>query len=368
MMNLLSLSLLISSLVAACFLSPPSNPNPPVHEGRPIIVVEQVGPLPPPSSSPPPPVSGKLSENFEDTASDMNLSSPITEIECRTAQLEESNADAVKSASAKVNGVGEDVAVNTSTATRKPFSRVEATAAKLEENITDILRRARDLGRDFMIHVATGARRAARSSAAIAHLFGFSIAFGSCVWVTFVSSHVLASALPRQQFGIVQSRIYPVYFGAVCVSVLAAVAAFFIERGWKSTAEKVQGYNLLGVLGMTMVNMFYLEPRATKVMFERMKLEKEEGRRSDLRADGGAEPAEVVASSLAPTSSIDLEQKAKRSETTAQETLHSKMLRASKTLGRLNAISSFLNVLSLMALGWHLVYLAQRLGSSCSFS
>ncbi|GAB2220861.1 hypothetical protein Drorol1_Dr00008542 [Drosera rotundifolia] len=46
-------------------------------------------------------------------------------------------------------------------------------------------------------------------------LFGMAVGYGISVWVTFVMSHVLARVLPRQQFAIVQSKLYPVYFKAM---------------------------------------------------------------------------------------------------------------------------------------------------------
>lgn len=48
-------------------------------------------------------------------------------------------------------------------------------------------------------------KEAADVLAAVLHLRAFATAHGACVWVTFVSSHVLARALPRQQFGVLQS-------------------------------------------------------------------------------------------------------------------------------------------------------------------
>ncbi|GAB2239321.1 hypothetical protein Droror1_Dr00025234 [Drosera rotundifolia] len=46
-------------------------------------------------------------------------------------------------------------------------------------------------------------------------LFRMAMGYGISVWVTFVMSHVLAGVLPRQQFAIVQSKLYPVYFKAM---------------------------------------------------------------------------------------------------------------------------------------------------------
>ncbi|KAI0494424.1 hypothetical protein KFK09_024558 [Dendrobium nobile] len=243
MMNLLCLSLLISSFATAGFPSsppppPPPYPVPPIRKGHRIFVAEE--------------------EIFS-----------FGEFEISAKALSE-----------KAKNAGEEVTANISATTRKSVHRAEAMLVKFKENITAIMRRARDLWPDVAVHVLHEATRAARSAAAVAHLLGFTFAFGTCVWVTFPSSHVLASALPRKLFGIVQSRIYSVYFGVVALGVGVAV----------TTADKAQRYNLLAVLAMVIVNMLYLEPRATKAMFERVKLEKEDAKGRDI-AENGVEPA-----------------------------------------------------------------------------
>ncbi|KAA3487648.1 Transmembrane protein [Gossypium australe] len=59
----------------------------------------------------------------------------------------------------------------------------------------------------------------------IANLLGLAIAYGMSVRVTFMSSYILAGQLPRQQFGVVQSKIYPVYFRAMPYSIRFAFLA-----------------------------------------------------------------------------------------------------------------------------------------------
>ncbi|PPR93357.1 hypothetical protein GOBAR_AA27315 [Gossypium barbadense] len=53
----------------------------------------------------------------------------------------------------------------------------------------------------------------------IVKLLGLAIANGISVWVTFISNYILAGQLPRQQFRVVQSKIYPVYFRAMPYSI-----------------------------------------------------------------------------------------------------------------------------------------------------
>ncbi|KAK8952243.1 hypothetical protein KSP39_PZI004586 [Platanthera zijinensis] len=360
MMNIVALSLLLSSLAAGGggggVLSPPTHPNPVLREGHRLIVVEYERELPPAS------IISEIAEEDDDKPLDdgasiishpskEKISSLISKTKHKAAQLEESGSDAVASAAGKVK----DAAANISDAAKKIADRAEETAEELRGNLTDILRRARELGRDAAAHVGVSAAGAARSALAVAHLLGFGIALGTCVWVTFLSSRVLAPSLARQQFAVVQSRIYPVYFRAVGFGVAAAAAAVFLGSAGSGAAERTQGYILLAVLGMVMVNMLYLEPKATKAMFERMRLEKEEGRGMDV-LNAGSEPAPAGP----PPAPISSGKKALKADA-----MKGQMSQASSQLRRLNSYSSFLNVLSLMALGWHLVHLSRRLESSC---
>lgn len=107
-----------------------------------------------------------------------------------------------------------------------------------------------------------------------------------------------------------------------------------------------------------------------QVMFERMKKEKEEGRGKE------SEDKELSGRNIDPTTEIlaargvsstggsqgSVEEK--QADTAAAEA-KAEMARMSETLGRLNSYSSFLNVVTLMSLTCHLVYLGQRLHIDC---
>jgi hypothetical protein len=103
----------------------------------------------------------------------------------------------------------------------------------------------------------------------VVNLLGFATAYGMCMWVTFISSYVLAAVMPRQQLGIVQSKIYPVYFRAMACSIAMALLGLVLGNGrrmFSSTVAMLQGCNLLASLLMVFLNALYLEPRATKVL------------------------------------------------------------------------------------------------------
>lgn len=89
-----------------------------------------------------------------------------------------------------------------------------------------------------------------------------------------------------------------------------------------------------------------------QAMFERMRVEKEEGRgREELPAEqpSVAEPA--------PSSMP--------AKTAEQEAVRNRILSLNGRLKKLNTWSSFLNILSLMSLSWHVYYLGQRLHMTC---
>ncbi|MED6111556.1 hypothetical protein PIB30_053322 [Stylosanthes scabra] len=216
----------------------------------------------------------------------------------------------------------------------------------------------------------------------VADLLGFATAYGLCVWVTFFSSYVLSRVMPRQQFAVVQSKIYPVYFKAMAYSIgLAMVGHVFGHRTKvvSHKAETLQAYNLLASLFTVFANSVYLEPRATKMMFERMKLEKEEGRgREDMTGErsrteehqhhhqrstsdpketgtnGATTPATAASGAATPTRGV-----------VEQDAFRSKIIKLNENLKKLNTYSSILNIMTLMSLTWHLVYLAQRIHGTC---
>jgi len=104
-----------------------------------------------------------------------------------------------------------------------------------------------------------------------------------------------------------------------------------------------------------------------QVMFERMKLEKEEGRGGhsgtpaaptrviDTVLTDSAGPVQTTSTTTSPT--------ALRSE---QDEAKSKLAKLDDRLKKLNLYSSLLNIGTLTGLTWHLVYLSQRLVASGS--
>jgi hypothetical protein len=101
------------------------------------------------------------------------------------------------------------------------------------------------------------------------HLFTFSTVYGSAFWVTFVSGMILSKHVPRQQFGYVQSRMFPVYLRIVAVGQAVLLLLHSLLHPWFSaeSAERMQLFNFAVMLASTLLNAYVLEPRATKVQF-----------------------------------------------------------------------------------------------------
>ncbi|XP_012854703.1 PREDICTED: uncharacterized protein LOC105974181 [Erythranthe guttata] len=224
-----------------------------------------------------------------------------------------------------------------------------------ERELSEIIHKAQEVAVDAFDYAFSPDRLSPVTG--ILHLMGFAAAYGMCVWVTFASSYVLAGALPRNQFANVQSKIYPVYFKAMAYSVGLALFGHLMSHTKRLSPTSVgmfQGFNLMTSLAMILVNLLYLEPRATKVMLERMKKEKEEGTVKEGQASGL--PSGRVVDSTAETVG-----RVSSTEKSEEAVAKSQIIRLSQMLQRLNSYSSLLNVFTLMSLTWHLVHLGQRL-------
>ncbi|CAM6004072.1 unnamed protein product [Sphagnum balticum] len=172
------------------------------------------------------------------------------------------------------------------------------------------------------------------------HLFTFSIISGSAMWVTFVSGLILSTSLPRQQFAYVQSRIFPIYLTILATGELVLCLLHSLLHPWFSAdrLERWQLQNIVWTLIATLFNLLVVEPRETKALYQKLKLEKlDEGRR-------------VHETTTTPEDTVPVEQEEKQM----------KIEEINKKLKTLHLYSSALNLLTLAGLMWHLWYLARR--------
>ncbi|CAL0334307.1 unnamed protein product [Lupinus luteus] len=256
--------------------------------------------------------------------------------------------------------------------TKETLDKAKEKANDVQQQAKESVDKAKEKGQRFKEHVVRNVSEAKDSLGnavrrgvtnivgsmeivtGVANLLGFATAYGMNVWVTFISSYVLSRAMPRQSFGMVQSKIYPLYFRAMAYCIGIALLGHVFSHT-KGMPHIFQAYNLLASLLTIFINSMYLEPRATKLMLERMKIEKEEGRGRDDMTSGARE--------------LDPKQPSTATTTTTQGTEHdavkSKIMKLNEKLKKLNSYSSILNILNLMSLTWHLLYLAQRLHPTC---
>lgn len=174
--------------------------------------------------------------------------------------------ETLKEAGEDVMEDAERLAVEKGREARRTAENIKAGGNKLKEILILTLDRGVKLVNGSFRYL--GSMESLKATMEVLSLLGFAMALGMCVWTTFISSYVLASALPRQQLAVVQSKIYPVYFRAMASSIgMALFGHLFSHTKWMK-AQVVQGYVLVAALLTIFANSLYMEPQATKVSSE----------------------------------------------------------------------------------------------------
>jgi len=122
-------------------------------------------------------------------------------------------------------------------------------------------------------------------------MLAYSWLFGMSFWITFFGGVIAFKTLPRQQFGALQHKTFPIYF-VISILLASGLLAF-----WTYThpavlahytnplvADVAQAYALASVLLAQGFNYFVIAPMTSRTMFKRYQLEKEEkenGKTSD---------------------------------------------------------------------------------------
>ncbi|EDR15417.1 uncharacterized protein LACBIDRAFT_321220 [Laccaria bicolor S238N-H82] len=109
------------------------------------------------------------------------------------------------------------------------------------------------------------------------YLLGYAWLFGMCV--------IAYRTLPRQQFGALQHKTFPVYF-VKSIALSAGLLTIWIlnhpdvlkHYARPNIADVAQAYALLTVFLSQSFNYFVIGPMTSKTMFKRHRLEKEEGK------------------------------------------------------------------------------------------
>ncbi|CAF1277411.1 unnamed protein product [Adineta ricciae] len=101
------------------------------------------------------------------------------------------------------------------------------------------------------------------------HLLSYASVTGLTLWHSFIGGPVAFKVLPRQQFGLLQSKLFPVYF--LSQSVLNGICLLTTSN------RKSRRIFLIGIVG-GLLNLIVVGPWTSKVMQERHKVEREEGK------------------------------------------------------------------------------------------
>ncbi|CED84996.1 Uncharacterized conserved protein [Phaffia rhodozyma] len=135
-----------------------------------------------------------------------------------------------------------------------------------------------------------------------AHLLAFAYSFGLNTWQTFAGGILAYKALPRINFRNLQNKIFPIYFLTNSIAAAVMLGSQVYRHPLKqsiftlSSPESFQAVSLGLNLAFYVLNALWIGPLTTKVMFQRAKLEKEEGK--SYSDDGISEEMKVLNSSF----------------------------------------------------------------------
>lgn len=111
------------------------------------------------------------------------------------------------------------------------------------------------------------------------HLLVLSGAWGMQMWVTFISGFQLFRNLPRHTFGLVQSKLFPLYFHISMGCAFINLCILASQHAWAQLTfwETSQLCLLFLSLTLSTINARWLEPRTTAAMWALHTVEKERG-------------------------------------------------------------------------------------------
>jgi hypothetical protein len=121
-----------------------------------------------------------------------------------------------------------------------------------------------------------------------AHILAFGAAFGAQAWFTFVEGPLLYANLPRQQFGNLMEKVFPSYFafnsilGGVLLGTFAYQHPVVRRKPFDIFDGTVyQAFTLATGIAANLVNTLVIAPASYKLMHDRHRQEKVEGKSYD---------------------------------------------------------------------------------------
>eukprot|EP00882_Tetradesmus_deserticola_P002414 GHRQ01002573.1.p1 GENE.GHRQ01002573.1~~GHRQ01002573.1.p1 ORF type:complete len:252 (+),score=85.74 GHRQ01002573.1:140-895(+) len=117
------------------------------------------------------------------------------------------------------------------------------------------------------------------------HLLAFGIFLGTNVWNTFFVGLTMFKNMPRQMFGRVQSKLFPMFFALTTGANLVLLGSLQLSPAGLAGAPQ----NAVAALGVSAVsslaNWLFIEPKTTGLMFERYAIENKPSKSADDEAD-----------------------------------------------------------------------------------
>ncbi|XP_034045642.1 transmembrane protein 205 [Thalassophryne amazonica] len=113
----------------------------------------------------------------------------------------------------------------------------------------------------------------------VLHLLVLSFSWGMQVWVSFISGFALIKQVSLHTFGLVQSKLFPIYFYCLVGSsvVNLSVYAVYHPRELLDWHESVQMILYFVVLVTAGLNAQWFGPVINEVLLQKMEVEKEHG-------------------------------------------------------------------------------------------
>ncbi|KAM8844381.1 transmembrane protein 205 isoform 1-T2 [Spinachia spinachia] len=113
----------------------------------------------------------------------------------------------------------------------------------------------------------------------VLHLLVLSFSWGMQSWVSFIAGFALVRQVTRHTFGLVQSKLFPVYFYCLLGSNVVSLAVYAVYHpkvllDWQEGVQMLLYFAALLTAGL---NALWLGPAATVVMFQMREVEEEHG-------------------------------------------------------------------------------------------
>ncbi|CAJ1075397.1 transmembrane protein 205 [Xyrichtys novacula] len=175
----------------------------------------------------------------------------------------------------------------------------------------------------------------------VLYLLALSFSWGLQVWVSFIAGFALVRQVTLHTFGLVQSKLFPVYFhclmGSSCFSL--AMYAVYHPRELLDWHENLQIGLYFVALVTAGLNARWFGPAATEIMFQMQEVEKEHGLGNQVGLTSQRE-------AYAKLKEQDPKYKAYRS-----------------TFGRYHGLSNLCNLIGFICTTTNLIYTAMNLST-----